>query len=178
MVKNEATGRTDSGMEHFGYKESLDRSMGFGSFAAGVSYFLYSRYLPAVLLRFATPAGLSVVLAAVLIGQLAVALCFMSWGKYHRRIVYNGPNNRQPIRRLVFGLADAHRVDRTLSAVCWRCNSTCRCYGAASLIGRRGAYDFATNAVVSALSDPVHHVVNALGVRLMGRSTRGRLYRS
>ena len=39
MIKNEATGRTDSGMEHFGYRESLDRSIGaFGSFAAGVSY--------------------------------------------------------------------------------------------------------------------------------------------
>ena len=31
--------RVDSGMEHFGYRQSLERSIGkFGSFAAGVSY--------------------------------------------------------------------------------------------------------------------------------------------
>ena len=35
----EASRPTDSGMEHFGYRESLDRGIGrFGSFAAGVSY--------------------------------------------------------------------------------------------------------------------------------------------
>ena len=28
MLKNKATERTDSGMEHFGYKESLARSIG------------------------------------------------------------------------------------------------------------------------------------------------------
>ena len=34
-----SVGSSDSGMEHFGYRESLDRSIGaFGSFAAGVSY--------------------------------------------------------------------------------------------------------------------------------------------
>ena len=39
MIRNEASGRADGGMEHFGYRQSLDRSIGaFGSFAAGVSY--------------------------------------------------------------------------------------------------------------------------------------------
>ena len=39
LARATATAATDSGMEHFGYRESLARSIGgFGSFAAGVSY--------------------------------------------------------------------------------------------------------------------------------------------
>src|SRR5579864_8952689 len=76
----EAERRTDSGMEHFGYRESLARSIGsFGSFAAGVSYisiltgtfqlfyFGYGTAGPAYLWSW----------PLVLVGQLAVALCFM-----------------------------------------------------------------------------------------------------
>src|ERR1700754_4575490 len=70
----------DSGMEDFGYKQSLDRSIGkFASFAAGVSYisiltgtfqlfyFGFGAAGPAYLWSW----------PMVLIGQLAVALCFM-----------------------------------------------------------------------------------------------------
>src|SRR5438309_5684536 len=79
MAKDANTVRTDGGMEHFGYKESLDRSIGkFASFAAGVSYisiltgtfqlfwFGYSGAGPAYVLSW----------PMVFVGQLAVALCF------------------------------------------------------------------------------------------------------
>src|SRR3981189_2961457 len=74
------TGGDDSGMEDFGYKESLDRSIGkFASFAAGVSYisiltgtfqlfyFGFGTAGPAYL--WSWPLGF--------VGQRAVALCFM-----------------------------------------------------------------------------------------------------
>ena len=80
MIENADTARTDGGMEHFGYKESLDRGIGkFGSVAAGVSYisiltgtfqlfyFGFGAAGPAYLWSW----------PMVLIGQLAVALCFM-----------------------------------------------------------------------------------------------------
>src|ERR1700693_3795718 len=80
MVKNEATGRGDSGMEHFGYKESLDRSIGsFGSFAAGVSYIsILTGTFQLFYFGFGT-AGPAYLWSwpMVLIGQLTVALCFM-----------------------------------------------------------------------------------------------------
>ena len=39
MIEREPTGATDSGMEHFGYRESLARSIGAcGSVAAGGSF--------------------------------------------------------------------------------------------------------------------------------------------
>ena len=74
------TSGDDSGMEDFGYKESLDRSIGkFASFAAGVSYISiltgtfqlfyvgYGNAGPAYLWSW----------PMVFIGQMAVALCFM-----------------------------------------------------------------------------------------------------
>src|SRR6516162_2935029 len=71
---------TDSGMEHFGYRESLDRGIGkFGSFAAGVSYisiltgtfqlFYFGFGIAGPAYLWSWP--------MVLVGQLAVALCFM-----------------------------------------------------------------------------------------------------
>ena len=80
MVKNETSARTDSGMEHFGYKESLARSIGsFGSFAAGVSYIsILTGTFQLFYFGFGT-AGPAYLWSwpLVLIGQLAVALCFI-----------------------------------------------------------------------------------------------------
>src|SRR5215472_16875134 len=80
VVHSKPTGRTDSGMEHFGYKESLARSIGaFGSFAAGVSYIsILTGTFQLFYVGFGT-AGPAYLWSwpMVLVGQLAVALCFM-----------------------------------------------------------------------------------------------------
>src|SRR5579862_7501467 len=79
MHKN-AEGRSDSGMEHFGYRESLDRGIGkFGSFAAGVSYIsILTGTFQLFYFGFGT-AGPAYLWSwpMVLVGQLAVGLCFM-----------------------------------------------------------------------------------------------------
>ena len=80
MVLGKDVSQADSGMEDFGYRESLDRSIGkFASFAAGVSYisiltgtfqlfyFGYGTAGPAYLWSW----------PIVFVGQMAVALCFM-----------------------------------------------------------------------------------------------------
>src|SRR4051794_27325017 len=68
----------DSGMEHFGYRASLDRSIGtFGSFAAGVSYIsILTGTFQLFYFGFGT-AGPAYLWSwpIVLVGQLAVALC-------------------------------------------------------------------------------------------------------
>ena len=70
----------DTGMEHFGYKESLDRSIGkFASFAAGVSYIsILTGTFQLFYFGFST-AGAAYLWSwpIVFVGQLAVALCFM-----------------------------------------------------------------------------------------------------
>src|SRR5258705_10330008 len=70
----------DSGMEDFGYKESLDRSIGkFASFAAGVSYIsILTGTFQLFYFGFGTggPAYLWS-WPMVFVGQMAVALCFM-----------------------------------------------------------------------------------------------------
>ena len=80
MGKKAAVGHADSGMEHFGYRESLDRSIGaFGSFAAGVSYIsILTGTFQLFYFGFGT-AGPAYLWSwpLVLVGQLAVALCFM-----------------------------------------------------------------------------------------------------
>ena len=80
-MRNQAdTARTDNGMEHFGYRESLDRGIGkFGSFAAGVSY------ISILTGTFSCSTSVSVPPDRLIcgpgrwysIGQLTVALCFM-----------------------------------------------------------------------------------------------------
>ena len=108
----------DSGMEDFGYKESLDRSIGkFASFAAGVSYIsILTGTFQLFYFGFGT-AGPAYLWSwpMVFVGQMAVALCFMELAaKYPvAGSVYNWSQEaRQPPRRLVVGLADADRVDR------------------------------------------------------------------
>jgi len=70
----------DSGMEDFGYKQSLDRSIGkFASFAAGVSYIsILTGTFQLFYFGFGTggPAYLWS-WPMVFVGQMAVALCFM-----------------------------------------------------------------------------------------------------
>src|ERR1700761_9010354 len=70
----------DHGMQHFGYRESLDRGIGkFGSFAAGVSYIsIHTGTFQLFYFGFGT-AGPAYLWSwpMVLVGQLAVALCFM-----------------------------------------------------------------------------------------------------
>ena len=110
---------TDSGgLEDFGYKESLDRSIGkFASFAAGVSYISiltgtfqlfyvgYGNGGPAYLWSW----------PMVFIGQMAVALCFMELAaKYPvAGSVYNW--SKKLGSRIVgwsSGVADAHGLHR------------------------------------------------------------------
>ena len=70
----------DSGMEDFGYRQSLDRSIGkFASFAAGVSYIsILTGTFQLFYFGFGT-AGPAYLWSwpMVFVGQMAVALCFM-----------------------------------------------------------------------------------------------------
>ncbi len=112
------TGDHDSGLEDFGYKESLDRSIGkFASFAAGVSYIsILTGTFQLFYFGFGT-AGPAYLWSwpLVFVGQLAVALCFMELAaKYPiAGSVYNWAKTLgSRIVGVVRGLADAHRVDR------------------------------------------------------------------
>ena len=176
MLKNKAAGRTDSGMEHFGYKESLARSIGsFGSFAAGVSYIsILTGTFQLFYFGFGT-AGPAYLWSwpMVLVGQLAVALCFMELAaKYPiAGSVYNW--SKILGSRLVgwssgWLMLTASIV--TLSAVVLALQLNLpRLWSGFQLIGDgSGTYDFATNAVVLGTVLIVFTtVVNALGVRLM-----------
>jgi urea carboxylase system permease len=176
MAKTEATGRTDSGMEHFGYKESLDRSIGsFGSFAAGVSYIsILTGTFQLFYFGFGT-AGPAYLWSwpLVLVGQLAVALCFMELAaKYPvAGSVYNW--SKQLGSRAVgwssgWLMLTASIV--TLSAVVLALQLNLpRLWRGFQIVGNgNGPYDFATNAVVlGTVLILFTTVVNALGVRLM-----------
>ena len=176
MVNNAETARTDGGMEHFGYKESLDRGIGkFGSFAAGVSYisiltgtfqlfyFGFGAAGPAYLWSW----------PMVLIGQLAVALCFMELAaKYPvAGSVYNW--SKQLGSRLVAWSAGWLMLTAsivTLSAVVLALQLNLpRLWSGFQIVGDgKGVYDFATNAVIlGAALILFTTVINALGVRLM-----------
>src|SRR5579872_1121990 len=176
MTEKAGTARTDSGMEHFGYKESLDRGIGkFGSFAAGVSYIsILTGTFQLFYFGFGT-AGPAYLWSwpMVLIGQLAVALCFMELAaKYPiAGSVYNW--SKILGSRLVgwssgWLMLTASIV--TLSAVVLALQLNLpRLWSGFQIIGDgTGAYDFATNAVVLGTVLIVFTtVVNALGVRLM-----------
>jgi urea carboxylase system permease len=176
MLRNETTERADSGMEHFGYKQSLDRSIGaFGSFAAGVSYIsILTGTFQLFYFGFGT-AGPAYLWSwpLVLIGQLAVALCFMELAaKYPiAGSVYNW--SKQLGSRFVgwssgWLMLTASIV--TLSAVVLALQLNLpRLWSGFQVIGDgKGPYDFATNAVVlGTVLILFTTVVNALGVRLM-----------
>ena len=176
MTRNESHGRTDSGMEHFGYRESLDRSIGaFGSFAAGVSYIsILTGTFQLFYFGFAA-AGPAYLWSwpLVLIGQLAVALCFMELAaKYPvAGSVYNWSKllgSRMVGWSSGWLMLTASIV--TLSAVVLALQLNLpRLWSGFQIIGDgNGTYDFATNAVVLGTVLIVFTtVVNALGVRLM-----------
>ena len=176
VEKNATVGADSSGMEHFGYKESLARSIGaFGSFAAGVSYIsILTGTFQLFYFGFGT-AGPAYLWSwpMVLLGQLAVALCFMELAaKYPiAGSVYNW--SKILGSRLVgwssgWLMLTASIV--TLSAVVLALQLNLpRLWSGFQIIGDgNGSYDFATNAVILGTVLIVFTtVVNALGVRLM-----------
>src|SRR5579862_4920811 len=172
----EALKPTDSGMEHFGYRESLDRGIGrFGSFAAGVSYisiltgtfqlFYFGFGIAGPAYLWSWP--------MVLIGQMAVALCFMELAaKYPiAGSVYNW--SKQLGSRIVCWSAGWLMLTAsivTLSAVVLALQLNLpRLWSGFQIVGDgKGPYDFATNAVILGTALIIFTtVVNALGVRLM-----------
>jgi len=176
VVENKPSGPSDSGMEHFGYKESLARSIGsFGSFAAGVSYIsILTGTFQLFYFGFGT-AGPAYLWSwpMVLVGQLAVALCFMELAaKYPiAGSVYNW--SKILGSRLVgwssgWLMLTASIV--TLSAVVLALQLNLpRLWSGFQIVGNgTGPYDSATNAVILGTVLIVFTtVVNALGVRLM-----------
>ncbi|HZT02592.1 MAG TPA: amino acid permease [Steroidobacteraceae bacterium] len=176
MVENEPIAAADSGMEHFGYKQSLARSIGsFGSFAAGVSYIsILTGTFQLFYFGFGT-AGPAYLWSwpMVLLGQLAVALCFMELAaKYPiAGSVYNW--SKILGSRLVgwssgWLMLTASIV--TLSAVVLALQLNLpRLWSGFQIIGDgSGTYDFATNAVIlGTVLILFTTIVNALGVRLM-----------
>ena len=176
MLENEANGRRDSGMEHFGYKESLDRSIGaFGSFAAGVSYIsILTGTFQLFYFGFGT-AGPAYLWSwpLVLVGQLAVALCFMELAaKYPiAGSVYNWSKRLgSPIVGWSSGWLMLTASIVTLSAVVLALQLNLpRLWRGFQIIGDgRGTYDFATNAVIlGTVLILFTTLINALGVRLM-----------
>lgn len=178
MSGKDATGHTDHGMEHFGYRESLDRSIGaFGSFAAGVSYIsILTGTFQLFYFGFGT-AGPAYLWSwpIVLVGQLAVALCFMELAaKYPiAGSVYNW--SKVLGSRLVAWSAGWLMLTAsivTLSAVVLALQLNLpRLWSGFQLVGDgSGTYDFATNAVIlGTLLILFTTVVNARGVRLMAQ---------
>ncbi len=166
----------DSGLEDFGYKESLDRSIGkFASFAAGVSYIsILTGTFQLFYFGFGT-AGPAYLWSwpMVFVGQMAVALCFMELAaKYPvAGSVYNWAKILGS--RLVgwcsgWLMLTASIV--TLSAVVLALQLNLpRLWSGFQLIGDgSGEYDFAANAVLlGTIMIVITTVINALGVRLM-----------
>ena len=176
MQQNRDTDRSDSGMEHFGYRQSLDRGIGrFGSFAAGVSYIsILTGTFQLFYFGFGT-AGPAYLWSwpMVLVGQLAVALCFMELAaKYPvAGSVYNW--SKQLGSRVVGWSAGWLMLTAsvvTLSAVVLALQLNLpRLWKGFQVIGDgSGPYDFATNAVVLGTTMILFTtLVNAMGVRLM-----------
>ena len=173
MVENKTD---DSGMEHFGYRESLARSIGsFGSFAAGVSYIsILTGTFQLFYFGFGT-AGPAYLWSwpMVLVGQLAVALCFMELSAKYP-IAGSVYNWSKLLGSRIVGWSSGWLMLTasivTLSAVVLALQLNLpRLWSGFQIIGDgRGTYDFATNAVILGTVLIVFTtVVNALGVRWM-----------
>ncbi|WP_433194725.1 APC family permease [Nocardia sp. CA-107356] len=176
MVVKEHNVSDDNGMEDFGYKESLDRSIGkFASFAAGVSYIsILTGTFQLFYFGFGT-AGPAYLWSwpLVFVGQLAVALCFMELAaKYPvAGSVYNWS---KALGSRIVGWSSGWLMLTasivTLSAVVLALQLNLpRLWSGFQFIGDgTGQYDYATNAVVLGTVMIVFTtVVNAFGVRLM-----------
>ncbi len=170
--------QADSGMEDFGYRESLDRSIGkFASFAAGVSYIsILTGTFQLFYFGFGT-AGPAYLWSwpMVFVGQMAVALCFMELAaKYPvAGSVYNW--SKKLGSRLVgwssgWLMLTASIVTISAVVLAYQLNLP-RIWSGFQIVGDgSGAYDFATNAVILGTVLIVFTtLVNALGVRLMAR---------
>jgi urea carboxylase system permease len=168
----------DSGMEDFGYRESLDRSIGkFASFAAGVSYIsILTGTFQLFYFGFGT-AGPAYLWSwpLVFVGQMAVALCFMELAaKYPvAGSVYNW--SKKLASRLVgwtsgWLMLTASIVTLSAVALAYQLNLP-RIWSGFQFIGDgSGTYDFATNAVILGTVLIVFTtLINALGVKLMSR---------
>ncbi|MFI7004503.1 APC family permease [Nocardia sp. NPDC050175] len=176
MVVKEHGVSDDSGMEDFGYKESLDRSIGkFASFAAGVSYisiltgtfqlfyFGFGSAGPAYLWSW----------PIVFVGQLAVALCFMELAARYpvAGSVYNWSKS---LGSRIVGWSSGWLMLTasivTLAAVVLALQLNLpRLWSGFQIIGDgTGEYDYATNAVLlGTIMIVFTTTINALGVRLM-----------
>ncbi|WP_079618397.1 APC family permease [Mycobacteroides abscessus] len=166
----------DNGLSDFGYRESLDRSVGrFASFAAGVSYisiltgtfqlfyFGFGSAGPAYLWSW----------PIVFLGQLAVAVCFMELSaKYPvAGSVYNWSKT---LANRVVGwvsgwlMLTASIVTLAAVALALQLNLP-RLWRGFQIIGDgSGAHDFSANAVIlGGVLIVFTTLVNALGVRLM-----------
>jgi urea carboxylase system permease len=176
MIPHKTPAGADSGMEHFGYKESLARSIGsFGSFAAGVSYIsILTGTFQLFYFGFGT-AGPAYLWSwpMVLVGQLAVALCFMELAAKYPICgsVYNW--SKILGSRLVgwssgWLMLTASIVTLAAVVLALQLNLP-RLWSGFQIIGNgSGSYDFATNAVIlGSVLIAFTTVVNALGVRLM-----------
>ncbi|QIS12825.1 APC family permease [Nocardia arthritidis] len=176
MVVKEHSVSDDNGMGDFGYRETLDRSIGkFASFAAGVSYisiltgtfqlfyFGFGSAGPAYLWSW----------PLVFVGQLAVALCFMELAARYpvAGSVYNWS---KALGSKLVGWSSGWLMLTasivTLSAVVLALQLNLpRLWSGFQLIGDgTGQYDYATNAVVLGTVMIIFTtLVNAFGVRLM-----------
>jgi urea carboxylase system permease len=168
----------DSGMEDFGYKESLDRSIGkFASFAAGVSYIsILTGTFQLFYFGFGT-AGPAYLWSwpMVFVGQMAVALCFMELAaKYPvAGAVYNWS---KILGSKLVGWSSGWLMLTasivTLSAVVLALQLNLpRLWSGFQIIGDgTGSKDFAANAVLlGTIMIVFTTTINALGVRLMAR---------
>ena len=178
----------DSGMEDFGYKESLDRSIGkFASFAAGVSYIsILTGTFQLFYFGFGTggPAYLWS-WPMVFVGQMAVALCFMELAaKYPvAGSVYNW--SKKLGSRLVgwssgWLMLTASIVTISAVVLAYQLNLP-RLWSGFQIIGDgTGAYDFAANAVRSRHDpDRVHHADQCARREADGQDQqRGRVHRA
>ncbi|MBJ8346695.1 APC family permease [Antrihabitans sp. YC2-6] len=178
MVVTEQGLSGDNGMEDFGYKESLDRSIGkFASFAAGVSYIsILTGTFQLFYIGFGN-AGPAYLWSwpMVFVGQMAVALCFMELAaKYPvAGAVYNWS---KILGSKIVGWSSGWLMLTasivTLSAVVLALQLNLpRLWSGFQIIGDgSGAKDFAANAVLlGALMIVFTTTINALGVRLMAR---------
>jgi len=175
-VEAGTSGADSGGLDDFGYKESLDRSIGkFASFAAGVSYIsILTGTFQLFYFGFGT-AGPAYLWSwpIVFVGQMAVALCFMELAaKYPvAGSVYNW--SKKLGSRIVGWMSGWLMLTAsivTISAVvlAYQLNLP-RIWSGFQIIGDgTGQYDFAANAVVlGSVLIAFTTVVNALGVKLM-----------
>lgn len=166
----------DSGLDDFGYRQSLDRSIGkFASFAAGVSYIsILTGTFQLFYFGFGT-AGPAYLWSwpIVFVGQMAVALCFMELAaKYPvAGSVYNW--SKKLASELVgwtsgWLMLTASIVTISAVALAYQLNLP-RLWSGFQIIGDgTGEYDYAANAVLlGTVLIAFTTLVNALGVRLM-----------